>query len=99
MTDLPFSRGKIFFALTGLLFVAGTLWLPVAYLDDRSPSPLRVAQMTPEGNGSPLPTPTLVAVPSSVGSGRGLVLLWVAVGVVLALGITFIFVLQGRRAA
>lgn len=99
MTLLPSPQWKFFFALTGLLLVAGTLWLPNALPNENTPSPLPTDQVASESNVSPLPTPSQGATAPSSGTGGGLVLLWVAVGVVLALGITLIFVLRNRRAA
>ena len=98
MIHSPSSRWKLFFALTGLLLIAGTLWLPDAHTDD-TPSPLPTTQIASESNVSPLPTPSPSATSPSAGTGGGLALLWIATGGGLALAVTLIFVLRNRRAA
>jgi hypothetical protein len=76
-------------ALVVVIVAAAALWL----LGIQPDSGGRSALSTPATSGtSPLPTPTPVSAathPSSWAAG-GAVLLWVALGIVLALGIAFV---------
>jgi len=93
------SRLRLWFALTLVvaLVAAAALWLHGALLEtgDRSPLP------TPLTSGeSPLPTPTHAATASAPPvswSGGGAALLWVMVGIVLALTIAFFILRWGHN--
>jgi len=96
---IQWRRLRLWFAsvLLVLLVVAVALWLRGALPgSQRSPLPAPV----PSG-GSPLPTPMPTSAttlpPSSAGVGT--TLLWVALGVLLALGITVAILYAYRRAA
>jgi len=86
--------------LVVLLIVAVALWLQGAFPDgDRSPLPTPTISAA-----SPLPTPTDVVptsdtspLPPSWVSG-GAALLWVALGIVLSLGVAFIITRWHRSA-
>jgi hypothetical protein len=76
-------------ALAAVLIVAAALWLRgVWFGSDQSPLPTPVA-----AGESPLSTPSAenaASSPPSAWSNGGAILLWVALGILLALGIAFV---------
>ncbi len=94
-----YRRPQVWFALalTVVIAAALALWLRGAQSgSDRSPLSTPVASV-----GSPLPTPTRenTAPPPSAWTNGGAVLLWVALGILLALGITFVMLRWYRDSA
>ncbi len=75
-------------ALAVVLIVVATLWLRGTWFGDQSPLPTPVA-----AGVSPLATPSpgdTTSAPPSAWSNGGAILLWVALGILLALGIAFV---------
>jgi uncharacterized membrane protein SpoIIM required for sporulation len=102
MAQLHRLRLWFVLVLVVVLISAAVLWLRAMLVSgpvftSPIPPPLRTA----EGE-SPLPTPTSASPTSAAVSisttGAVAVLLWVALGVVLALGITFVILRWYRRA-
>ena len=84
-------------ALVVVLFVAAALWLRGLLSGGGGHSPLLIPSAAGE---SPLATPPLTTAAASsplAQVGIGAVLLWVALGVVLALAIALITLLRHRR--
>jgi hypothetical protein len=96
---IQWRRLGLWFALVlvVLLIAAVALWLRgMVSGSHQSPLPTPVAsQVSP----LPSPMPTSAAAPPPSWTGGGPALLWVALGVVLALGITFVILRWQRRAA
>jgi hypothetical protein len=95
-----YRHPRFWFSLTlaAVLIVAAALWLRGSWPDsDQSPLPTPVA-----AGASPLATPTLEnttsSPPPSWASG-GAILLWMALGALLALGIAFVILRWYRGAA
>jgi len=88
-------------ALAAVLIVAGALWLRGTLpLGTVSTSPILTSPPTPDGTSPPsAPTSTATAAIPSSWTGAGATLLWVALGIVLALGVAFIVLRWYRRAA
>jgi hypothetical protein len=96
----PWHRLRPWFALAlvVVLIAVAALWLR-GLLPSGGHSPLLIPSATGE---SPLATPpptTAAASSPPAQAGIGAVLLWVALGVVLALAITLIILLRHRRTA
>ncbi|HDQ72591.1 MAG TPA: hypothetical protein ENN19_10910 [Chloroflexi bacterium] len=87
-------------ALIGIAIVAsGILWTWDGRPDAR-PDTHQSPIDPPLVGASPLATPTLAATPASLPSawtGAGAALLWVALGILLALGVASILYLRDRR--
>ena len=83
-----------------MLIAAAALWLPRILFNGSDRSPLPTAQPAPQIGASPLlpaiSAPTSAANPPSW-TGAGTALLWTSVGLLLALGLAFIFVHRYRR--
>jgi len=79
-----------------VFIAAAALWVRGTMPDSRSPLP------TPLGHGtSPLPTPTpahTTPAPPPAWASGGAALVWVAIGIVLALGIALIILRRYRHA-
>ena len=84
-----------------ILITVATLWLPRAFPDGSSLSPLPADRLAPEPGASPLHTLTPLAPSADVPPawpGAGAALLWAALGLVLAFGLAYLFVRQYHRA-
>jgi len=96
MARLHRPRLWLALALTAVLIAAAALWLrgTLPYGSSHSLLP------TPSAPGmSPLPTPTLsstAATPPPAWTGGGAALVWVALGIVLALGVALLILRQHR---
>jgi hypothetical protein len=97
MTQSHRLRLVLALAVVGVVVAAVGLWLSGALSGGSSNSPLYI----PMAQVSPFPTPAAsdsTATPPAW-TGGGVALVWVALGIVLALGVAFVILRWYRRAA